>query len=286
MPQLVPVMIRTFGRTGSTLLMQILGTDPRICFERLYPFEQRYLTYVYNMSRMVGSTPKAADAHWNNDVLFQCRHRAVGCLPYGRITAFDREQLAEQCFMSLWDQFSIAMRQTQELGFDEPAYYAEKVPNQVAEYANKHLKARNIFLLRDPRDEMVSIKSFNEKRGFHSFGWLEDDSDISYAQKICRNRRQFLQNLVSFEANHRRIYVRYEDLIRNGEKEVARLSEWLGIPLSMKRATKDKAIQKRHMTSVNPVSSVERWKSELSHDVLEIFSRELGTELKELGYTV
>ena len=286
MPNLVPVMIRTFGRTGSTLLMQILGTDRRICFERLYPFEQRYLTYVYNMARMVGSTPKAGDTEWNNDVLFQSRHRAVGCLPYGRIAAFDRQQLAKQCFVSLWEQFSIAMREAQELSTDQPAYYAEKVPNQVAEFANEHLRARNIFLLRDPRDEMVSIKCFNEKRGFHSFGWQENDSDISYARKICQIRRPFLQNLVSFEANHRRIYIRYEDLIQDGKPEVARLSEWLGVNLSMRKATRDKTIQKRHMTSANLVSSVERWRSELSDDVLEIFSREIGTELQDLGYFV
>lgn len=286
MSNLVPVMIRTFGRTGSTLLMQILGTDERICFERLYPFEQRYLTYVFNMARIVGSKPQPANSEWNNDVLFQSRHKSIGCLPYGRIKAFDREQLKNRCFLSLWEQFSMAMRQAQGLADDEPAYYAEKVPNQVAEFANEHLKARNIFLLRDPRDEMVSIKSFNEKRGYHSFGWLEGDSDISYAQKICRNRRQFLQNLVSFEGNHRRIYVRYEDMIINGEQEVERLSEWLGMSLSMRRATRDKNIQKKHMTSVNPGSSVERWKSELSNDVLEIFSREIGSELSQLGYKV
>ncbi|MFK7889193.1 MAG: sulfotransferase [Granulosicoccus sp.] len=279
-------MIRTFGRTGSTLLMQILGTDKRVCFERLYPFEQRYLTYAYNMARMIGETPKANSTDWNNDVLFQCRAASIGSLPYGRIKAFDREELARRCFVSLWEQFSQAMREHQQLTPDQLAYYAEKVPNQVADHANKYLNARNIFLLRDPRDEMVSIRSFNQKRGFQSFGWLDSDSDISYARKICRNRRQFLQNLLSFDTSHRRIFVRYEDLIKNGEVEVARLSKWLGLPLSMKKATRDKGIQKKHMTSENPGLSVERWKTELSEEVLDIFRAEIGVELKELGYTL
>lgn len=279
-------MIRTFGRTGSTLLMQILGTDKRVCFERLYPFEQRYLTYVYNMARMIGETPKANSTTWNNDVLFQSRTVSIGSLPYGRIKAFDREELSRRCFVSLWEQFSQAMREHQQLTHDQLAYYAEKVPNQVADHANRYLNARNIFLLRDPRDEMVSIRSFNQKRGFHSFGWLDSDSDISYARKICRNRKQFLQNLLSFDTSHRRIFVRYEDLIKNGEVEVARLSKWLGVPLSMKKATRDKCIQKKHMTSENPGLSVERWKSELSEEVLDIFRTEIGNELRELGYTV
>ncbi|MBX2881871.1 MAG: sulfotransferase [Granulosicoccus sp.] len=286
MSVLVPIMLRTFGRTGSTLLMQILGTDQRICFERIYPFEQRYLTYVYNMARMVRATPRREDKQWNNDVLFQSRHREVGCLPYGKVEAFDKEQLSTDCFLALWEQFSNAMCEKQAISDEEVAYYAEKVPNQVANYANEHLKARNIFLLRDPRDEMVSIMSFNQKRGFNSFGWQEGDSDISYAKKICSNRRQFLQHLVSFETNHRRISIRYEDLIRHGDREVDRLSDWLGVSLSMKEATRDKAIKKRHMTSNSLLSSVERWKSELSKDVLDIFRHEIGSELRDLGYTV
>jgi len=81
-----------------------------------------------------------------------------------------------------------------------------------------------LFLLRDPRDEMVSIMSFNHKRGYKSFGWLETDTDVSYAQKICRNRQKFMQLMIDFEANKRRLFVRYEDLIKNGDEEVERLS--------------------------------------------------------------
>ena len=144
--------------------MQILGTGKQVCMERQYPFEQRYLTYVYNMSRMVGASP-SPESDWNNDVLFQSKSPFIGCLPYGQIDAFDKDALANRCFFSLWTEFSIAMRKTQGIAMDTPALYAEKVPHQVAERANSVLSAKNLFLLRDPRDEMVSIKSFNKKRG-------------------------------------------------------------------------------------------------------------------------
>ena len=285
MSHLVPIMIRTFGRTGSTLLMQILGTGKQMCMERHYPFEQRYLTYVHNMSRMISDSPRA-DSDWNNDVLFRSRSPFIGCLPYGRVDAFDKNVLADRCFLSLWTEFSIAMRETQGIALDTPALYAEKTPNEAAVRVNKLLKAKNLFLLRDPRDEMVSIRSFNEKRGFKSFGWLEGDTDISYARKICKNRRKFLQNFISFEGNERRMFVRYEDLILDGRNQTDRLSRWLEQPLSFKQATSDKQIKKKHMTSGTPSASVGRWKKELTSDVLQIFSRELGTELSELGYTV
>jgi len=133
---------------------------------------------------------------------------------------------------------------------------------------------------------MVSIMSFNQKRGFNSFGWQDTDTDVSYAQRMCKNRLNFMHMMMDFESNQRRLYVRYEDLIRNGDEEVERLSDWLGLPLSLKKIEKEKKIREIHMTSKDPSASVERWRRELSDDVLEIFKKNLGDELSSLGYAV
>ena len=285
MTPLTPLLIRTFGRTGSTLLMQVLGTSERICFERQYPFEHRYLTYVHNVARVIGAKYESHGT-WNNDVLFQGREPHVGSLPYGETAAIDRKRLGERSYHALWDEFSASMRERQGLAADEVAYYAEKSPHKVADLANERLLAKNVFLLRDPRDEMVSVKSFNAKRGFNGFGWQDSDDDASYARRLCRNRRTFLQHLTSFETSHRRIAVRYEDLIRDGERTVERLSDWLGTPMSLERATANKAIEAQHMTSKDPAASVERWRRELDPGVQRIFAAELGEELGTLGYPV
>ena len=285
MTHLTPLLIRTFGRTGSTLLMQVLGTSERVCFERKYPFEHRYLTYVHHLARMIG-TPHENRPAWNNDVLFTGRHDAVGALPYGRIDALDRESLAERAYVALWEQFSESLRAGQGLAPGAAGFYAEKAPAEVADRANRLLRGRNIFLLRDPRDEMVSIRSFNAKRGFRSFGWLEQDDELSFATKMCEIRRPFLRNLIDFETSERRISVRYEDLVLDGPAEVERLSDWLGSPMSFGAATRDKEIKARHMTSKDPAASVERWREELEPAVHRIFAERLGAELTELGYRV
>ncbi len=285
MSGLVPLMVRTFGRTGSTLLMQILGSNKHVCFERLYPFENRYLTYVYNLSRVIG-LPAQVNEPWNNDVLFEGKQRMVGCLPYGQTPSLNVEELSRNAFVSIWNDFSIQMRESAGIERDETAYYAEKVPLYLAEPANDLLKAKNIFLLRDPRDEMMSIKSFNVKRGFNSFGWMENDTDESYALKMCSNRRAFMRNMLEFETNPRRIFVRYEDLIMKQGEEVRRLSDWLGLPFSAEGLAKNTRIQAMHMTSPDGSSSVERWRSELSDSAKQIFSDKLGIELEGLGYTV
>ncbi len=285
MSSLIPIMVRTFGRTGSTLLMQILGTSDQVLFEKQYPFEHRYLTYVYNMSRMIRTRAKAG-AEWDNDLLFQSKSDTIGPLPYGTTDIIDNEKLSSYVFSGLWEQFSRSMCETHECAYGRDYFYAEKVPAEVAHYANEHMKCKNIFLLRDPRDEMVSIMSFNEKRGFRSFGWTDDDTDISYAEKMCNNRRYFMQHMHKAEDSARRINVRYEDLINNGPEEVERLSEWAGVTMNYEGAVGNNDIQKIHMTSKDSASSVERWRNELSNEVQNIFTRELGEELSNLGYAV
>lgn len=285
MSTLTPIMVRTFGRTGSTLLMQILGSSDQILFEREYPFEHRYLTYVYNMARMIKESPKADD-DWSNDVLFQCRSSYIGSMPYGKTGLVDKESLFNYSFVSLWEQYSRSMREVASAEYGRDYYYAEKVPTEVADASNVLLRARNIFLLRDPRDEMVSIMSFNKKRGFHSFGWSENDTDISYAKRMCNNRRFFMQHMLNTPNTERRINVRYEDLITRGHEEVERLSDWAGVTMNLETAMGNAEIRKKHMTSRDSASSVERWRSELSDEVQNIFLKELGQELSNLGYAV
>lgn len=265
--------------------MQILGTSQRVLFERHYPFEHRYLTYVYQMSRQI-QAPVVTDENWNNNLLFQGRKSYVGCLPYVKTDMLDRESLAEGALVKLWEAFSLEMREKAGFTPEQSCFYAEKIPHKAADVIGRVLQGRTIYLLRDPRDEMVSIKSFNQKRGFQAFGWQEDDTDISYARKMCKNRRDFMRGLLETETSHKRYHVRYEDLIREGESETDRLAQWLGASLNYGSATKNKDIQQQHMTSQNSLSSVERWRKELSDDVQSIFSEELGTELVELGYAV
>ena len=147
-----------------------------------------------------------------------------------------------------------------------------------------HLGARNLFLLRDPRDEMASIKAFNAKRGYAAFNWQPDDDDLSYARKICADRRGFLQHLVGFEPSARRHFLRYEDLVRRPAEETRRLSDWLGVELDHAGADADASIRAVHMTAPDASASVERWRTDLGGDVQALFRDELGDELERLGY--
>ena len=288
-PELLePIMVRTYGRAGSTLLMQILASSQSICMERQYPFEHRYLTYADNLARIAGLPADSArlvkDA-WNNDVMFRNESALVGCLPYGNLGRLDRKRLSRQLLISIWGEFSRELRFNQGLGSQVPAYYAEKTPPEIVERVHTAMPARQLFLIRDPRDELVSIRSFNRKRGFNAFGWLEQDDDASYARRMCRNRKQFLNDMVTLREDRRNLRMRYEDLIQHGDAEVGRLEEWLGISLDGAAGTSDEEIRKQHMTSTSADASVERWRNELSDQAQKIFQRGLAQELMALGYS-
>jgi len=54
---LTPVLVSGYGRSGTTALMALLATDPRVAFDRRYPFENRYLTYLVKFCLLTGRPP-------------------------------------------------------------------------------------------------------------------------------------------------------------------------------------------------------------------------------------
>src|SRR5437868_4050582 len=51
---LIPILISGCGRSGTTMLMELLATDARVVFDRRYPNENRYLTYLAKFALLAG----------------------------------------------------------------------------------------------------------------------------------------------------------------------------------------------------------------------------------------
>jgi hypothetical protein len=47
-------LIAGCGRSGTTVLTELLATDPRTAFDRRYPNENRYLTYLAKFALLTG----------------------------------------------------------------------------------------------------------------------------------------------------------------------------------------------------------------------------------------
>ncbi|HET9198530.1 MAG TPA: hypothetical protein VFN92_09800, partial [Solirubrobacterales bacterium] len=65
---LTPLLVDGSGRDGTTLVMQLFGTAAEIAFDRTYPYEQRYFSYLLYWSRL--PTLEGWDeSRWNLDHL-------------------------------------------------------------------------------------------------------------------------------------------------------------------------------------------------------------------------
>jgi len=281
----VPLMVRSFGRCGTTLLMQLLGTSPNVVFDRTYPFETRLLAYVVRLASIAGR-PAHNDADWNQEQLLRRELSRIGPIPFPETAVVDRQDLSRRlgaaCVRTL-----LRSLDTSAADPELPVYYAEKVPLDIPAFIHEtEPQAKSILLLRDPRDEFLSIRAFNKKRGTLGFGWRADDTDSSFALRMAGARRPFLEHFASVHTDERRLKLRYEDLIARGSRTVEELASWLGVALSLERVLGAAEEFSHHMTAPLPDASVERWRTEMEPELRELFASRLGDALGNVGYDV
>lgn len=281
----IPLMLRSAGRSGSTMLMQLLGTSEQVFMEREYPFEVRYLSYLHKLIYQI-KQPCKNDDKWNPDSLFNQDITRVGAIPWGNVSILDQDGLATSVFRQAWKAFSQELIiHSNNKDSDKTFYYAEKIVPIIGFDVNAITAAKNLFLFRDPRDEFLSIKSFNAKRNYLAFGWTNDDDDISFAKRLASQRKEFMRLISKIDMEDtRRHLVIYENIIRNPYAETQRLSRWLGVDLDWDNLSVNKEILAEHATTTSLGKSIERWKTELSKEINQVFCDALGNELQQLGY--
>ncbi|MBV8526755.1 MAG: hypothetical protein JOZ75_00415, partial [Candidatus Dormibacteraeota bacterium] len=105
------IAMRSFdGRVGGTLLMQLLGTSEAVVIDRVYPFENRYLTYLVHFARQLGTAAEPS-RHWTmQDMLrdtFSNELAKGGPLPFEPLS-IDRADFERRALAGLWVAFSDA----------------------------------------------------------------------------------------------------------------------------------------------------------------------------------
>ncbi len=280
---ITPLMLRSFGRSGSTLMMSLLGTSPNVLFERTFPYEERYLTYLVRLTGLLKKPPQNSK-EWNYDTVLKRDLTFVGPMPYSNPGSFDKNKLADQLLLAAWDIFSQQQvnNHSKQLDLEVPIYFAEKTPTNVPDILGAIMTTKNIYLLRDPRDEFLSIRSFNQKRGYKGFGWLQHETEISFVKRFCKHRKPFLGQFLSLKEEEHSIKVLYESLLSDPISQQKKLSSWLGLKLDHEKVEH----RNQHATSSSPEVSVGKWKNELSEELKTIFNSTIGSELSALGYDV
>ena len=285
---LEPVLVLEASRNGSTLLMNILGSSPKFTFDKRYPFEYKYLTYFIQMSKVLSANRSKVDkAIWSASSINQENLSYVGPIPFDTKNLIRRNKLGIEVFKSNWASFSNYVKDKLSNDMSLPLFYAEKTPNLVAKYLdNCSIKYKKIHLLRDPRDAMLSMKSFNEKRGTYRFGWREGDDDLSFAKRYVqriKSRMSHIAELLKHGTDPNEVIIRYEDLVCQPSSTLKYMSEFFDTKFDF---IEDSELLQRHSTSASPRDSVLRWKKEMIPEVQAVFLDQLAKELLDTGYEV
>lgn len=289
---LVPVLILRSGRSGSTLLMQLLGTSPQVVFERVYPYELPYLTYLVRLAGLLRE-PRPSKEWQQRDLMRADFAGLLGPLPARRARILTEEAdrpFWEGALQALWTEFSAHARAVMPrlLGSSGPpaTLYAEKCPPWLRPLlAEAHLEHRALHVLRDPRDVYLSILAFNARRGTRRFGVRAKDTPLTFARRLARERAGLLREIAAGRIPADEV-IRYEALVGDLEGEAERLGDRLGVTLDAAAVRAAEAEHAGHITAESPAASVGRWKWEMGPEVRAVFAAELGELLPAFGWEV
>lgn len=275
---LSPVLVRTTGRSGSTLMMHLLSCSDDIWFHKKYPFEARDLSYLFRVANVC--TCASEKQTKVNDVL-RPKLNLIGRYPYQTSSSYlsNGKESLSLMIKDLWRGYSREVHNVAPYRF-----YAEKVVEDAAVFLNGILPCKNLFLIRDPRAEMLSILRFNEKRKTLGFGWEPGETAEEFALKLCGRRRNRMRDLASIENNDQCIVIYYEDLIQNFESKVSIIESFLDTKICRDKLQAGLSSFSNHMTSSDAIKSIDEWKHELTDNIKQIFSLQLKDELAALGY--
>lgn len=277
---LTPLLTLGMGRTGSTVLMDLLRTSPAIHIDGGYPHE----------SRAASATVRSLIQSGNGD---RCLQETLG---YERVvhgsdlvSSLSVKDILRKLIESP-DRSSefrdLAWRSTSDhIAQDDPdaTIYAEKsFPVTSKAFQLAGIDHRNIVRVRDPRDIWCSVLSFNEKRGFQAFGRSEGQSDevfldsfverisAMYDESLCRSPSSF--------------WYRYEDFVASPESFACNLGAWLGTDLDWRIAKGSSYAYSEHVTSDSLRASVGRWHADIKPGHRETIESRLRKMMDRWGY--
>lgn len=297
-PRLRPLVLTTLGRTGSTAVVRMLAAHPEVVAYRPFEFEPRVATYWIDVFRALSDPASyrrqlaptgTVDGDWwlGDKPPLPRPARDLRLDAWLDVTAVaELARLAQGRIDGLYSQVAAARSRPDASWFVEK-YRADEVAELVLEL---YPAAREVMLVRDFRDMVASMFSYNEKRGRPGFRRDEASSDSDYV--LTRVGPQVAAIAEAWrgraESSH---LLRYEDLVLRPEETVRALVGHLGLvgsdaavePMLASLAARDSGSE-GHRTVADAAESIGRWRRDLSREVIDACEAALGPALEAFGY--
>lgn len=297
-PAIQPLLVNSLARMGTTWLMRLLAEHSAITTLRVYPYEARPARY---WMQLVGAMAEPANQAQSFAKLGNFEEKW-----WGEQDPFQRGSLGQNAPMQQWlnsrfvEQVATMCQRSVEECYKEiaqtqneptPRYFAEKhIPDEVPGiFWELYPKTREIFLVRDFRDMLCSIRAFNAKRGTLGFNRDQVRSEEEYVARLGREAQQLLSG---WRTRKKRAHlVRYEELILRPTETIEQILTYLGLegglPAAedlLQRALIDTPELKGHRTSESAASSIGRWRHDLEASSRRQCAVVFGEALREFGY--
>ena len=300
-PRLQPLLLTTLGRAGTTWTMRVLSEHPSIVIHRTHPYELRAARHWLHGFKVL-TEPRnpylSAQADtFQNDVAW-AGHSPFYPLPLGAVPG-----VGEWFGKTYVEEFAAAVQRwidecyeriARGQGTPDPVYFGEKhrpdgIPWLVWEL---YPAAKEVFLVRDFRDVISSMLSFNARHGRPVFGPPEPVSNEEFVRYIYKGPIHRVASSWQKRRDRAKL-VRYEDLITDPIATLAAILTYLELDASeptvagmVERASAESSDMQRHRTSSAVADSIGRWETSLSPSVQSVCEDVLGDVLHQFGYSV
>jgi hypothetical protein len=297
-PTIQPLMVTSLGRSGTTWLMKLLSECPQIVMYRHYPYEMRASRYWMHMLKVLAEpanheTSARADSFAENLNWTGHNPNYTGAIAddprlgqwLGHTYPEQIGEFCQKCTEGFYRQAALAQNRS------APLYFAEKqlpdhVPNITWEL---YPQAREIILVRDFRDTVCSMLSFNRKRGYAAFGRECTTTDEQFVREVGLRARRLAAAWHSRAATA--LMVRYEDLVAEPVLSLCRVLRYLMLDADaalaermLEAESRDTSEATRHRTSDGAVDSVGRWRKELGRELQSACDDAFRDVLPVFGY--
>jgi hypothetical protein len=301
-PRLQPLLVTSLARAGTTLLMRMLSAHPAVVTYERPPYEARGGKYWLHVLKTLAA-PTDARKQVGSPTEFHLEPLAAGGNPFysadfaawPEVEAWSGREyvrdLAAFCQRSI-DGWYLAAARAQRRPADGLNYFIEKhfagaYPRLMREL---YPEAREVFLVRDFRDMIASMRAYNARKGYDDFGRARFESDAAWLAGLGRGAVQLRD--AWRERGSAENLVRYEDLVQRPETVLPPLLATLGLSADVEivhsliaAAAPDTPEMRGHGTAASPADSIGRWQRDLPPDWQAMVQESFGDLLVEFGYS-
>ena len=299
-PRVQPLLVTSLGRMGTTLLMRMLAAHPAVVVYDRPPYEVRAGKYWLHVLKTLAAPPPpgkriGAPMEFHLEpVVAGNPFATAGFAAWPEVATWSGssyvEALAAFCQGSI-DGWYLATGAAQGQNEQSVICFAEKhFPDDYPRLMRElYPQAREVFLVRDFRDMIASMRAYNARKGFADFGRGEAASDDEWLADLRRGVAALRD--AWRERGAPGTLVRYEDLVTTPETALPPLLAALGLAAdaatvrAMIAAASPEAPELRgHGTATSPAASIGRWREDLSPGLRAATADQFGDLLREFGY--